>query len=122
MYGDQPDQWDDALSGMPRLRFIINCYTRLRYCDADGRADFKDKGAPGTQAKGLLPWFAAPRRRSAGTRLLFGHWSTLGRVSWPEHGVHCLDTGAIWGGKLTALRLDDTRLFAVDSPAYSGID
>ncbi len=122
MYGDQPDQWDEGLSGMPRLRFIINCYTRLRYCDAAGRADFKDKGAPGTQAGGLLPWFAVPRRRSIGTRLIFGHWSTLGQVSWPEYGVHGLDTGAIWGGKLTAMRLDDARLFAVDSPAYSGID
>src|SRR5882757_7275302 len=122
MYGDQPDQWDEALRGMPRLRFIINCYTRLRYCDAAGRADFKDKGRPGTQAKGLLPWFATPGRRSIGTQLIFGHWSTLGRVSWPEYRVHGLDTGAVWGGKLTALRLDDARLFAVDSPAYGGID
>jgi bis(5'-nucleosyl)-tetraphosphatase (symmetrical) len=122
MYGDQPDQWDEALSGTSRLRFIINCYTRLRYCDAAGRADFGPKGAPGTQASGLLPWFAVAGRRSAGTQLIFGHWSTLGRVSWPEYGVEGLDTGAVWGGKLSALRLDDARLFAVDSPAYSGID
>lgn len=122
MYGDQPDRWNEALSGTPRLRFIINCYTRLRYCDGAGRADFKPKGAPGTQAGGLLPWFAVPGRRSAGTRLIFGHWSTLGRISWPEYRVEGLDTGAVWGGKLTALRLDDGRLFAVDSPAYSGID
>ncbi len=122
LYGDEPDRWNQGLSGIPRLRFIINCYTRLRYCDAGGRVDFKDKGAPGTQAASLLPWFAAPRRRSTGTRLIFGHWSTLGRVSWPEYGVEGLDTGAVWGGKLTALRIDDNRLFAVDSTGYSDID
>jgi len=122
MYGDQPDQWDEALGGVQRLRFIINCYTRLRYCDAGGRADFKDKGAPGTQAKGLLPWFAVPGRRSAGTRLIFGHWSTLGQVAWPQYAVHGLDTGAVWGGKLTAMRIEDGQLFAADSPRYSAID
>jgi len=122
MYGDEPDRWDPALRGMPRLRFIINCYTRLRYCDAAGRVDLKPKGAPGSQGADLLPWFAVPGRRSAGTRLVFGHWSTLGQVSWPEYRVEGLDTGAVWGGRLTALRLDDGRLFAVDSAAYSGID
>ena len=122
MYGDQPDQWDEALQGVPRLRFIINAYTRLRYCDTQGRADFKPKGAPGTQPVGLQPWFTAPHRRSSGTTLLFGHWSTLGRVHWPEHRVYCLDTGAVWGGKLTALRIDDGELLDVESPGYSDID
>jgi bis(5'-nucleosyl)-tetraphosphatase (symmetrical) len=122
MYGNQPDRWEDTLNGVERLRFIINCYTRLRYCDAGGRADFQDKGAPGTQAKGLLPWFAVPGRRSAETRLLFGHWSTLGQVSWPQYGVYGLDTGAVWGGKLTAMRIEDNQLFAVDSTHYSDLD
>jgi bis(5'-nucleosyl)-tetraphosphatase (symmetrical) len=122
MYGDEPAQWDATLSGLPRLRFIVNCYTRLRYCDAGGRADFEEKGAPGTQAKGLLPWFAVPGRLSRGTRLIFGHWSTLTQVSWPEYGVYGLDTGAVWGGKLTAIRLEGNRLFAVDAPASSEID
>ncbi len=122
MYGNQPDRWDEALSGMPRLRFIINCYTRLRYCDAQGRIDFEDKGAPGTQAPGLLPWFAVPRRRSAGTTLIFGHWSTLGRVEWSEHEVYGLDTGAVWGQRLTALRLDDRSLHAVESAGCGTTD
>jgi bis(5'-nucleosyl)-tetraphosphatase (symmetrical) len=122
MYGDDPAQWSAGLRGMARLRFIINCYTRLRYCTADGHADFKPKGAPGTQPAGLLPWFAAPRRRSAGTRLVFGHWSTLGQVEWPEYQVWGLDTGAVWGGRLTALRLEDASLHAVKSVSYSTVD
>jgi bis(5'-nucleosyl)-tetraphosphatase (symmetrical) len=122
MYGDEPDTWDAKLRGTARLRFIVNCYTRLRYCDAGGRAEFRSKGAPGSQPKGLLPWFAAPGRRSAGTRLVFGHWSTLGQVAWPGHRVYGLDTGAVWGGRLSALRLDDERLYGVDSPGYSSVD
>lgn len=122
MYGDEPDLWNVQLSGIPRLRFIINCYTRLRYCTDQGRVEFKSKGAPGSQPAGLLPWFAAPRRRSSSATLLFGHWSTLGRVHWPEHRVYGLDTGALWGGKLTALRLEDRTLTSVDSPRYSDID
>jgi bis(5'-nucleosyl)-tetraphosphatase (symmetrical) len=122
MYGDEPRTWRDSLGGVDRLRFIINCYTRLRYCDRDGRMDFTAKGAPGSQAPGLLPWFSAPRRRSAGTTLLFGHWSTLGRVHWPDQDVYGLDTGAVWGGRLTALRLEDRQLLAMDSPGYSGIE
>lgn len=122
MYGDEPLVWDERLSGIQRLRFIINCYTRLRYCDRKGRADFGPKGAPGTQAEGLLPWFAVPQRRSRGTTLMFGHWSTLGRVYWPADDVYGLDTGAVWGGELTALRLEDRSLSAVGSPRYSDIE
>ncbi|HZR37158.1 MAG TPA: symmetrical bis(5'-nucleosyl)-tetraphosphatase [Nevskia sp.] len=122
MYGDEPAVWDEALRGLPRLRYIINCYTRLRYCGAGGRLDFAHKGSPGTQPEGLLPWFQAPGRRSAGTTLVFGHWSTLGRVRWPEHQVYGLDTGAVWGGRLTALRLEDWRLLDVPSPRHSDWD
>jgi bis(5'-nucleosyl)-tetraphosphatase (symmetrical) len=114
MYGDQPDRWDEGLEGLQRLRFIVNCFTRLRYCDAGGRMAFKPKGAPGTQPEGLLPWFTVPGRRSAGADLIFGHWSTLGRVHWPEARVYGLDSGAVWGGALTALRLEDRSLIAVD--------
>lgn len=110
MYGDEPDHWDERLEGWPRLRFSINCFTRLRYCDAQGRLAPRPKGAPGSQPPGLLPWFAVPGRRSAGTRLIFGHWSTLGRVHWPEHEVWGLDSGCVWGGRLSALCLDDGQL------------
>jgi bis(5'-nucleosyl)-tetraphosphatase (symmetrical) len=104
MYGDQPDRWSPFLSGWDRLRFITNCFTRLRFCEADGRVEFRQKGPPGSQPPHLLPWFAVPDRRSAGANIVFGHWSTLG--FYRENGVFCLDTGCLWGGELTALRLD----------------
>lgn len=104
MYGDEPRRWDASLSGMARLRFIINCFTRLRYCSAAGDLKLRYKGAPGTQAAGCLPWFEVPGRASANLHLLFGHWSTLGDIS--GHNIYPLDTGCVWGGRLTALRLD----------------
>jgi bis(5'-nucleosyl)-tetraphosphatase (symmetrical) len=122
MYGDEPAQWSDSLRGNARLRFIINCFTRLRYCDSRGRLDFQAKGAPGSQPPRLLPWFMVGDRRSAQTEVVFGHWSTLGQVHWPEQRVYCLDTGAVWGQRLTALRLDDGSLHAVPSPRYSDVD
>lgn len=104
MYGDEPRRWDPDLKGMDRLRFIVNCFTRLRFCRRTGDLDLKSKGAPGTQPEGYLPWFEVPDRASAGLHLLFGHWSTLGDIS--RHDVYPLDTGCVWGGRLTALRLD----------------
>ncbi len=118
MYGNQPDRWTDSLSGMPRWRYIINAFTRMRYCHADGRLDFHEKGPPGSQPDGLLPWFDVPGRCSAGEKIVFGHWSSLGQIGTGDPAVVALDTGCLWGGKLTALRLDadsdaDTRAPAV---------
>jgi bis(5'-nucleosyl)-tetraphosphatase (symmetrical) len=105
MYGDQPDRWDDALEGEDRLRFIANCLTRLRYLDADGRLALRAKGSPQkAQSKSLIPWFEARDARWRGSRIVFGHWSTLGFFNNAD--VTGLDTGCVWDGRLTALRLD----------------
>ena len=92
---------------MERLRFITNAFTRLRYCTPDGRLSMRDKGAPGSQSNGSLPWYEIPGRATRNDRILFGHWSTLG---FRQVGnVWCLDSGCLWGGALTALRLRKTR-------------
>lgn len=103
MYGNQPDRWSENLTGMDRLRFIVNCFTRLRFCDADGRLALKEKGSPGSQNKSLLPWYKVPGRASANDRILFGHWSTLGYYN--NHNVWALDSGCLWGNKLTAVKV-----------------
>jgi len=103
MYGNEPDCWDEALSGNARLRFVINVLTRLRFCDAAGRLDFKTKDGAGSAPAGFMPWFEVPGRRSAGTPMAFGHWSTLGLVQRPD--LLALDTGCVWGGKLSAMRV-----------------
>jgi bis(5'-nucleosyl)-tetraphosphatase (symmetrical) len=105
LYGDEPNRWDAQLAGAERLRFIANCFTRLRYVDADGRLALKVKGSPKkAQGKSLIPWFDAADARWRGTRVIFGHWSTLGFFTSAD--VTGLDTGCVWGGNLTALRLD----------------
>ena len=114
MYGNEPDLWRDDLSGWARLRFIVNCFTRLRYVDDAGRITHKEKGAPHTRSH-LTPWFRAPGRKSCATKIIFGHWSTLGLVL--EHNVYALDTGCVWGGELTALRIDTAAMpMNVDCP------
>jgi bis(5'-nucleosyl)-tetraphosphatase (symmetrical) len=104
MYGNKPDRWSDSLRGMDRLRFVINAFTRLRYCREDGSIDLKAKGAPGEQPEDLVPWFDAPGRKSADVRVVCGHWSTLGLKR--RRDLLALDTGCIWGGALTAVNLD----------------
>jgi bis(5'-nucleosyl)-tetraphosphatase (symmetrical) len=106
LYGDKPDRWDDALEGEQRLRFIVNCFTRLRYLDAEGRLALGAKGAPKkAQTLSLIPWFEAPDARWRGSRIVFGHWSTLG--FFRNADVTGIDTGCVWGDRLTAVRLDD---------------
>ena len=118
IYGNKPERWSEDLSGWERLRFITNCFTRLRYCDADGRVDLEDKGPPGSQHQPYQPWFTLDTRRTKDKKIIFGHWSTvqLGDIrEFSQYNVYPLDTGCVWGGQLTALRLDDERLFSVPS-------
>jgi len=103
MYGDKPNQWSQDLKGMSKIRFIVNCFTRIRFCDEKGQLDFKNNGAVGSQPKHLMPWFTVPNRKSKDMQIIFGHWSNLGYY----HGqnCYCIDTGGLWGGELTALKL-----------------
>ena len=103
MYGNEPDHWDDALQGAARLRVIVNALTRLRFCSADGRMEFDTKEAAEHAPAGFMPWFDVPGRRTAGEVVAFGHWSTLGWLG--RRDVFALDSGCVWGGCLTALRL-----------------
>jgi bis(5'-nucleosyl)-tetraphosphatase (symmetrical) len=108
MYGNQPARWDEALEGAERWRFVINVLTRIRFVDAkDGTLDFKIKEGAGAAPPGLVPWFEAPGRASEGTPIAFGHWSTLGLINRPD--LLSLDTGCVWGGSLTAVRVDGGR-------------
>jgi bis(5'-nucleosyl)-tetraphosphatase (symmetrical) len=103
MYGNQPAQWDDSLTGANRLRVIVNATTRLRFCTPEGVMDLKASGGPDQAPPGYLPWFDVPGRKSAGTTVAFGHWSTLGFLRRPD--IISMDTGCVWGGCLSALRL-----------------
>jgi len=108
MYGDKPDAWDDNLSGWSRYRFITNILTRLRYCDATGKPALNAKGAPGTQAEHLLPWYEVPNRQSQNDTIIFGHWSTLPHAGLSSiNNTYAIDSGCLWGGLLTAVRIDD---------------
>ena len=103
MYGNEPVQWAPELSGTARLRLIINVLTRIRFCAADGSLDLASKEAAGAAPTGFFPWFDVPGRRTVGTPVAFGHWSTLGLVNRPD--LLALDTGCVWGGQLTAVRI-----------------
>ena len=114
MYGNAPVAWDADLQGIERLRVIVNAFTRLRYCSSDGEMEFHHKGTPGTQPTGWLPWFEVPGRKSADATFVIGHWSTLGLINRSD--LIALDTGCLWGGRLTAVRLEDRQVFAVKCP------
>ncbi len=114
MYGNTPARWHDALGGDDRHRLVINALTRLRLCSADGSMDFKVKEGADAAPPGLMPWFQVPGRASAGERIAFGHWSTLGlRV---EPTLLALDTGCVWGGALSAACVRGDRVELVQVP------
>ena len=106
MYGNEPRRWDPELQGPDRWRFIVNALTRMRLCSADGDLELK-KDAPGEAPAGMLPWFEHPDRLTRDTPIAFGHWSQLGLIDSPL--LLSTDTGCVWGGSLTAVRVDDGR-------------
>jgi bis(5'-nucleosyl)-tetraphosphatase (symmetrical) len=114
LFGNRPASWSVRLQGIERFRATINMLTRMRYCDVSGRIDFDAKGMPGSQKPGLYPWFATPGMRRRETRIVCGHWSALGRFA--GMGVYAIDTGCVWGGQLTALRLDS------EEPVYTTVN
>jgi bis(5'-nucleosyl)-tetraphosphatase (symmetrical) len=116
MYGNQPDRWDEALTGIERIRCIVNALTRMRLCWPDGRMDFLHKESDkGPEGSALQPWFEL-ERHTADVTVVFGHWSALGLVLRPK--LIGLDSGCVWGGKLSAVCLDDRSLLQVDCPEY----
>ena len=121
LFGNEPDRWSNALSGPARLRMIVNVFTRMRFCSDDGRIDFDAKDAPSLAGShfppppaGFAPWFSFDRPRWAGTTAVVGHWSTLGLLVRDD--VIALDSGCVWGGALTAVRLEDRAVFQVPCP------
>ena len=109
LYGAKPAGWSDALQGPERLRVIVNAMTRMRFCTPDGAMDFSVKGEVEKALPGYLPWFEVPGRKTRGVPIVCGHWSALGLRITPD--LLALDTGCVWGGRLTALRLEDRRTF-----------
>jgi len=107
MYGNEPERWHDELRGPARWRMVLNVLTRMRYCTADGKLDFKTKDGSGVAPAGHFAWFDVPGRATAGVPIAFGHWSTLGLQNRPD--LLALDTGCVWGGALTAVRVDGGR-------------
>lgn len=107
MYGNIPNQWSNKLKGHERLRVITNALTRMRFCTPTGRMEFESKEGLEEGPKGYIPWFTVPTRKTQNVLTYFGHWSTLGLLR--QHNVIGLDTGCVWGGKLTALEIAATN-------------
>jgi bis(5'-nucleosyl)-tetraphosphatase (symmetrical) len=120
MYGNEPARWRDDLSGHDRLRCVVNALTRVRMLAADGTMQLKHKAGSASAPPGLVPWFDHPQRAMRGTTVVFGHWSSEGLVLRSD--AIGLDTGCVWGGKLTALRLDDRAIFQINCPQVQAPD
>lgn len=112
MYGDQPDCWQNDLTGWDRLRTITNYLTRLRFCTINGKIDFLQKESAESCDKNYLPWFKVPQRATQNLNIIFGHWAALNGNTNTEN-IFALDTGCVWGSCLTAMRLEDRKKFSV---------
>ncbi|MGB0782938.1 MAG: symmetrical bis(5'-nucleosyl)-tetraphosphatase [Marinomonas sp.] len=111
MYGNTPNQWDNTLMGLDRLRAITNYLTRMRFCDKNSKLDLKSKEGINTASKGYAPWFNYPTKLPEDCHIVFGHWAALEGKTQQDR-IHALDTGCVWGGSLTALRLEDRQRFS----------
>lgn len=111
-YGDEPSSWHNNLTGWDRLRFITNAFTRMRFCDLQGKLEFVNTGEVNTAPQGFMPWFKTPWRKTKNVQIIFGHWAALKGKADAEN-VFALDTGCVWGESLTALRLEDKEKFQV---------
>jgi len=113
MYGNLPSCWDNNLTGVDRWRLITNYFTRMRFCSAAGELELQTKENADAAPAGFAPWFSFIERKTHAERILFGHWAALeGRTD--ADNIYALDTGCVWGGSLTALRLEDERWFSCD--------
>ncbi|MEP2616821.1 MAG: symmetrical bis(5'-nucleosyl)-tetraphosphatase [Marinomonas sp.] len=111
MYGNTPRKWSDDLTGMDRLRAITNYLTRMRFCDENSKLDLKSKEGINTAAKGYAPWFNYPTQLPENCHIVFGHWAAIEGITHQDN-IHALDTGCVWGGSLTALRLENRQRFS----------
>jgi bis(5'-nucleosyl)-tetraphosphatase (symmetrical) len=114
MYGNEPAQWSEQLQGWDRLRCITNCFTRIRFCHQDGRLELTSKGTLALSSQDLIPWFKVQSRVNTDLKIIFGHWAALGGVTNTPN-TYALDTGCVWGYKLTAMRLEDEKRFCVNA-------
>ncbi|MET0355590.1 MAG: symmetrical bis(5'-nucleosyl)-tetraphosphatase [Cellvibrio sp.] len=113
MYGNQPNRWKNKLIGMDRLRVITNYFTRMRFCTDEGMLELDTKESASGAPLGFAPWFSFPERKTNNDKIIFGHWAALeGNANTPN--VYALDTGCVWGGSLSAMRLEDKQLFNCD--------
>jgi bis(5'-nucleosyl)-tetraphosphatase (symmetrical) len=113
MYGNSPDTWNETLTGKERLRLITNYFTRMRFCNEQGQLELLTKNEAHNAPKGFQPWFTLPNKKLNNEKLLFGHWAALqGETNSNQHLA--LDTGCVWGGELSAFRLEDERHFSCD--------
>lgn len=119
MYGNKPAFWEDSLTGYARLRVVINAMTRMRFCSRDGSMEFAHKGGLDRAPEGYIPWFEVPQPSWKGARIVFGHWSALGLVI--NEDLMALDTGCLWGGALSAVRLEDRRVFQISCRAWADL-
>ena len=119
MYGNEPVRWRDELAGYDRLRVIVNAMSRMRLVTADGSMEFSHKIGLANLPAGYLPWYDAPGRASRGDRVIFGHWAALGLLL--REDVVCLDSGCVWGRALSALRLEDRRVYQLECPELEGM-